>query len=335
MFIVCMLLAGCGHGDSFRVKGTMDDGSSINLRFVYYTDGTVRTALTASTEGKFEFEGRSANPAAVEVYDNDYRLLGRFVASNGEDIGLRINRKNPYLGKASGNDVNLALTEFYNANADMLAGQDVVARNKAVAEYVKSHPDSPVSRLLLVTEFDASSSDASLLADSLFRLMAPEAQLADIAEPFACLNAHLVDEQAHTPVIAITYKSKGNRTSTFIPQRTPFSVISVSDGTHGRDSVLEALRTLARHEKGGRLAVIDLSVDPDTIAWARTVRTDSATWAQGWVAGSISGQSLDRLGISAIPYFILTDSTGTQLWRGSSAAEIVARAEKLISIDKK
>lgn len=332
--MLVVLLASCGHSDTFRVAGSIADGSSINIRFVYYTDGGIQTGLTASVDGKFEFEGRSPEMAAVEVYDNDYRLLGRFVAQNGEDIKLKIDRGNVYLGTASGNDFNKLLTEFYNTNAETLAKSDSPERNKFIADYVATHSGSPLAQLILATEIDASTEEGAALADSLMKGISPEARTIALAEPFVMLNSRVGSEAAHEPIAAITYKAAGNRTETFITQRTPLSVISVSDDGHGRDSVVEAIRKLAKYEKKGRLAVIDLSVDADTMIWRRSVKNDSATWKQGWAAGAISGQSLDKMGIPAVPYFILTDSAGTQLWRGRSATAIVSQTVSRLQNEK-
>lgn len=322
-----LALAGCGHNDIFRVKGTVADGASINLRFVYYTDGAVRTGLTASIDGKFEFEGNAPEVSAVEVYDNEYRLLARFLASNGEDIDLRINRKNIYQGSAGGNDLNIALTEFFNANAETLNKPDSPERNQLIAEYVATHPQSPVSQLLIASELDASSETGVILADSLTNLLAPEARSLAMAESFADLKARITDRQTAEPITAITFKVKGNRVETFATQRSPLSLIAINDATHGHDSVIQTFRELERLKDKGRIALLELSVDTDTMTWVRSIRNDSASWTQGWAAGSISGQSIGRLGIPAIPYFILTDSTGTQLWRGRSASEALETAK--------
>lgn len=331
VLLLAACMAACGHNESFRVKGTVTDGSSINLRFVYYTDNAVRTGLTASTEGKFEFEGSALQPAAVEVYDNEYRLLGRFVATNGEDIELNIDRKNMYLNQVSGNDLNRQLTEFYNANSDELAKPDSPERNKIIADYAKANSDNPLARLLIVTEFDASTDDVIRFCDSLLRAMPTDVISFDLADSFMALNSRVASDSSHNPIAAITYKKAGNRVATFVPQRSRFSVISISDGAHGRDSVVSALRKLAAHEKKGQFALIDLCVDADTLTWTRTIRNDSATWTQGWAAGSISGQSLGRLGVPALPYFILADSAGRQIWRGGSVSEIVMRTETALN----
>lgn len=316
------LLAACGHGDSFRVKGSIEDGSSLNIRFVYYSNDAVLNGLTAATDGHFEFEGNSPELAVVEVYDNDYRLLSRFLAQNGQDITLKINRNNYYLGKAGGNDYNKELWKFYNENADILIGKDIEARNRQIADYVANQLDSPVAALLLSTEF-AASADYSK-ADSLARSLKGDARQIGLSESFAFSAARTGADSVFSPIMPITYRAQGNRLATFSPQHKPLAVIVFSDGTHGRDSVLASIKKIAKHDS--KIALLDLNLDSDTLIWTRTIRNDSATWEQGWAAGAISGQSIGRLGIPSIPYFILADSLGTQLWRGESATEIVSRA---------
>lgn len=325
-------LTGCGHSDSFKVKGELTDGASINLRLVYYVDNTVRTALTASIEGKFNFEGHAPEDVAVEVYDNEYRLLGRFVARNGDDIALRLDHKNAYLSEADGNEVNRELTRFYNDHAEALAGGSGLERNRLIADYVSEHPDSRVAQLLMATEFDASTERGAIEADSLINLMGGYGSMLALAQPFVEIGRRIADDASREPIVAITYKNRANKVDTYTPGRSAYSLIAVADTDHGRDSVVEAIRALMPQRK--RVEVLELSVDPDTMIWSRTIRRDSAEWKQGWAAGSISGQSLGRLAVPKVPYFIVTDSTGRQLWRGGSATEMNEFMEKLLKRNK-
>lgn len=325
------LLMGCGHSDTFRVKGSVEDGASINIRFIYIADGAVRSGLTASVDGKFEFEGSAASPAYVEVYDNDYRLLGRFIAVNGDDISLNLNRKNRYLTKVGGGNLNRELTEFYNANADSLLFGTVNTRNNLVSDYVAEHPASALSLILLSTDFDASRDKDALLCDSLISTFDPDVFEFDIVGTTSRLAERVANSSTREPVQALIYKVRGNRNETFVPSRQKYSVISISDASHSRDSVRRALKHLARHQKDGRFAILDLSADTDTTIWVRSIANDSATWKQGWAAGSISGIALNRLGIPSIPYFILIDSTGSQVWRGPSYSEVVSRAVEALT----
>ena len=319
--VIAAVVTACGHDDTFHVKGELDDGASINLRFVYYTNGGVASGITASNNGKFMFEGRSASLALVEVYDNDYRLMGRFVARNGEDIDLRLNRKNPYLTKASGNELTARLTAFLNANADNLMAS-TASRNNAVAEYVRAHPDDAVADILLATEFDAAGFAA--LADSLHELILPDARFNSVSGPVASQLA-MGGAKAETALAdGIVYRMSGNREAEFGKSRKGLAMLVLSDRRDGRDSVLSALRRMARHVAKDRFELIDLNMDPDTTIWRHTVAADSATWTQGWMPGGVMGRGVERLGVPTLTYFILADSAGTQLWRGSSATLAVS-----------
>ena len=331
--VLSAVMSACGHSDTYRIKGTLTDEASINLRIISYYDGAAHTALTAATDGKFQFEGTVGGPSVVEIYDNDYRILSRFIARNGDDIDLRIDRTNLYKGSANGNDFNKQLYAFYNEYADTLVSQDTAFRNKLVADYVASHPGDPVAQIIFAAEFDSSAEADAMTADSVYSLLAPESYIFDFATPVSRLNSRIGDEASRQPVAAFTYKTKNNRTATFTPQRHRFNVIAVSDGVRGRDSVVEALRKIAKYQNKNRLEILDLNVDSDTLVWSQTIRADSATWTQGWAAGAISGQALHRLALPGIPYFILTDSTGRQLWRGRSASEIASRTVEAVSAD--
>lgn len=321
---VAVFAAACGHDDTFHVKGELDDGASINLRFIYYTNGGVASGITASNNGKFMFTGRSASPTLVEVYDNDYRLMGRFVARNGEDINLRLNRKNPYKNTASGNELSERMTAFLNANADKLVGE---GRNDVVAAYVRANTSDPVSDILLVTEFDARGAEA--LADSLHGIIAEDARMNSVSGPAAAQLAR-VAANTRGSIEPVPYRVKGNREETFAARRRGLAMMAFDDGRAGRDSVVEALRSLARKERDGRFELIEFSMDADTSAWRRNVEPDSATWKQGWIPGAVTGRGVDRLGIPELPYFILVDSAGRQLWRGVSVKAAVARVTEAL-----
>ncbi len=321
------MLAACGHSDSFRVHGELTDGSNINLRLVYYTNGTVHTGITASNAGRFMYEGQAAKPALVEIYDNDYRLLGRTMAQNGEDIEIKIDRSNYYRNTVKGNKTAEDLTSYLNANADVLQSSSIAGRNGIIAEQVGANPDSQGSYLLLVTEF--STQGYEHMADSLLSLISEEARIDGVSAGFEALLQRVADGIAADSVVPVPYMISGGITRMFRPADSPLSLIVLSDSRSGRDSVLTAMRGLAGYERKGRFDILDLNLDQDTIVWRRSVRADSASWTQGWAAGGISAQGIDRLGVPGLPYFVLVDSAGHTLWRGVSASEAVSRTIKL------
>lgn len=319
--LLALLLSACGHSDSFRIDGELTDGSTINLRIIYYSDGAVVTGITASKEGKFVYEGHVSNPALIEIYDNDYRLFGRMVASPGEDLRVKLNPANPYIIEIKGNDTSREWGEFLNTNAELLNSNKIDARNDLVAKYVKDNPQSRVSELILATEFDASRPGGELLVDSLLNLIDPAVREKGFSVPFAMIVERVGARAAAEKVMPIPYRKQGNDTGIFKPSAKPYNLIVFSDDCSGRDTICKELRKLMATSPRSRFDVIELSMDIDTVVWNRSIKTDSATWSQGWVAGAISAQSVDKLGLPSIPYYIVSDSAGRQLWRGNSITE--------------
>jgi len=68
--------------------------------------------------------------------------------------------------------------------------------------------------------------------------------------------------------------------------------------------------------------------------WKKSIENDSATWVQGWVVGAASAHSIERLGINRLPFFIIADSTGKQLYRGPSVDSVTHRIEELLKAHK-
>lgn len=316
MAAVLLCTAACGSSDTFTVSGSIAGNPSMNIRVIYYTDGKVFTGVTAVRDGDFAFEGTAPEDALVELYDNEYRLIGRIVARNGDKIKVEYDPADHSSLQIKGNPASERWAEFSRKTADA----DASARNAAVVDYVSANPGDPLSAMLVMTEYDCREGSASI-ADSLLTLLAPEARAADITAGYNAVLDHLNSTTSRSTVSTIPYLAPGGRTKVFNPRRADISLIAVSKRGDGRDSIVAVLRKLHDHKTKQHLELIDLSIDADTISWSLGVRRDSVKWTVGWVAGSISGLALDRLGVPSVPYFIVTDSAGRQLWRGTEIDE--------------
>jgi signal peptidase I len=320
-----LILAACGNDDEFTIKGKIKDNPTLNLRFVYYGQGALQTGITAANEGEFEFHGNSKRPTIVEIFDNDYRLMGRVYTVNGETIECQLDRNEVNNIKMSGNAVVEEWAKFLNKNAEGLRLRGRIA-NRLVADYIKANPDNVLSSILLMTSYDAS--EYAVEADSLLNLIKPSARPNDLVGGYNFMIQRLVSDKALGKVVPIPYFVKGDSVRIFNPSRSELSLIALSNSDSGRpDSILPALRRLHNAASDSKLKIIDISVDQDTMAWQRSTRQDSAKWTQGWVAGSVASPGINTLGIARIPYFIVCDSSGKQVYRGPSIKE----AEKLLN----
>lgn len=312
MVALAAIAVSCGsHSDKFVIKGSIEGKPSTNIRVIYFTGGNIITGITVAKEGSFAFEGVSKDDALIEIYDNEYRLLGRTVAHNGDDVELQLKPSDPTAITAKGNDMAERWATFLKENAD------AADRHEAVKAYVSTHPSDPLSALLVMSEIDASG-PAVTLADSLMSLIDTEARATGITAGYSALIDRVSSATSAAPVTAINYMALGGRLRVFTPRKANRNLIAIVSHYKGRDSVIKTLREIPRHKD---LKLIELSTDQDTMVWSRDARLDSTWWEHGWAAGSISGMALKRLGIPTIPYFIVTDSAGTQLWRGRSVSK--------------
>ena len=98
--------------------------------------------------------------------------------------------------------------------------------------------------------------------------------------------------------------------------------------TRRSDSVTATLGRLASMAKNGKLQVIDISADADTAAWRTSLRdmekADSAGYKKqrfvkrGWSPSPYSIYGLEEVPVAATPWFVVADSAGHVLYRGSA-----------------
>ncbi len=326
--LLSAILPGCSGPDSFEVKGHVKGDATINLRALYYVDGALQSSIFPADRGSFAFKGRAPEGAVVEILDNDYRLLGRFYAVNGDEIDVTIDPKSPAAMKVEkGNEAAIRWAQWLNANAKILDGRNSKAINALVAKYVKAHPQDIVSTLIVTTVYDASADPEG--ASKLLSSIAPEARPTALTDAFATLLTYADTSAGKRRVSPLTLMAQGDTVTTFSPRKHRLSLLVFSDENSGRaDSIVPALRRLRKAHTDKALGIIDISLDTDTLAWQSSTRNDTATWDAAWGTGGIASAALRPLAIPRLPYFIVTDSVGSQIYRGASISQALKKIDK-------
>lgn len=224
--LIAVAAAACNDHDQFRISGTIEEEPTMNIRVGYYADGVYRTLITVSEKGAFEFYGSSRQPTVVEIYDYEYRLLGRVYAANGQTLDVKLARSNPYHLTVDGNETAKAWADFLRANADSLRADNAKANN-IIGRYIAANPASTVSTLLLLTSFDSAAEP--LMADSLLGLIAPEARPSALTDGYNYLLQRVVAETADEPVLPFRYMTRTDSLRSFKPADSRISLIAVSD----------------------------------------------------------------------------------------------------------
>lgn len=315
--VLCVAATACGDDGRFSVEGNVADGRSMNLRYVFYNGDSFMQGITAVRDGRFRFEGTAPQPVMIELYDNDYRLLGRLYAGKGDEIRCTIDPAGPNRINATGRKDLERWTRWLRDNADALAAGGA---DSLVCEYVHRNPEDVVSTLLVCTQLDASTDKGMHRCDSLLGVIAPEARPFNITQSLVAQTVENIGgSEARVHDFVARIYNKGNDTLRI--SSSPLWLISVcTESSNRRDSVLPLLLHTDSSYSHSRLRVLDLSLDMDTSSWRRVIRPDSAAWTQAWLPGGTAARGLDSLAITRLPYFIVADSTGRQLLRSASAA---------------
>lgn len=321
-----LLAVSCSKPKDFTVEGTLTDGSTINMRAIYIDNGHLENSVFPTDKGSFTLRGSSADGTIVELLTNDYRVLGRFYAKDGDKIKLKIDPKSPNKISVEGNEVSQRWAKLINDNARLLDSRDRQGINAFVAKYVAAHRDDLVATLLLLTAYDWAADPAG--AEKLLLSIAPEARPSSLVDGYSMNLARVGKRATEARIVPFSYLDERDSLANFNPRRQKLALLSFSDDRSGRaDSIVPGLKRIWQWRGGDtRLRVIDFSLDGDTLTWRRGVRRDSTAFDHGWVAGSVAAPAFDIMGIQRLPFFLVVDSTGTQLYRGPS----ITQAEKTL-----
>lgn len=321
--IAAMLLGmwiwSCGGPTSFKIKGELTDGATTNLYLKYYGANAVRSGVTAARDGKFEAEFSSPEPTIVEILDNEYHILARMFVKNGDEVNVTIDRTAPLNSRVTGNEINERWSSLINRHATLLSSGKSDSINIVIEDYITANPTDPVGALMFAAFYDSSTDPTHAM--EVMEMIDPEGRPSGILDPYALIVGGFADSTAYGKVQPIKYRTaKSDSVIIFKPSDKKVSLIALSNENSKRsDSIVPHLKKIYNDYSSKKLQVIDFVLFADTGAFKRVTYRDSAKWIQAWLPGGILGKGIENLDIPDMPYFIVTDSAGTQLYRGTSA----------------
>lgn len=292
----------------------------MNLRIVYPGNDNINNVLTAARDGKFNFEGDAPDGAIVQIFDNDFRLMANVYVQNGQELKVKVDPQSTFLTSIKGNEVSERWCNWNKQNLKVLQSGNNVAINALIEKYVKAHKNDILSTLLMVTTYNAAINpgEASALMSSIDKSVRPDV----LIDAWNAGNMHLSQAAVKAKVLPISYLDNRDSLRTFTTKGKRVSLLVFSDQFSGRrDSIIPIIKKLR-----SRINLLDMSTDPDTMSWRRGVRVDSVTWSTAWAPGALSAPGIERLGVPSIPFFIVADSLGQQIYRGKS----VSRANEVV-----
>ena len=319
-FLAAGALAGCSEADHFTISGKIAGGDDAGVAVMWHDGHGMQVHDVTVADGSFSFRGVAPEYALIWSTGPDGRPLTALIARNGDKIKAEIDPADPDASKVRGNDPTEELDGWRRTNAAILEAVDAPAINDAVEAFIAGHQASPAATALLTTFFGAA--DAEVRADSLLRLLQPQARSKALLGSFPVMLASRLTLDASGPIKAASLPGPdGNRVRLY-PRESSLTLVAFGTpwGMRSADSAIIILRSLTSRYPRRRLLPVEVSTYADSSTWAGNIASDSAAWQITWAPGVTAARQWRQLAIPTLPYFIVADSTGVQKLRTSSAS---------------
>lgn len=323
--VMAVVLASCGDDTQFRVTGEVQGLGTRTVNMLYVADGAVHQEGQPAIDGKFDLHGVSSEYTVVELFTAQRSLIARMLVKNGQTINCKLDLENPYVIEMKGNKPVEQWSEWIRHNAGVLEIGAPAQVNALVADYVLNHRDDILSSALMLTTYYAPDNESQ--ADSLFALISPSARPDKLVDDYRLLLSYNNSSLLNAKIRPFSLYSYGDSTEHYAPGRASYTLFYFACQEHRRDTIVRAIEGIYDNYPRRRLKVLDVSFAPDTTAWKRE-QPDSLKWTRVWTPGGVASATFDPLNIPRLPYYILSDSTGAQVYRGSSVKAAIDSLER-------
>lgn len=299
-----------------------------NYRITYYASdgkGGAWINLTAPLEqGKFRFEGISRQPALIYISNGGADHICIY-AKPGDDIKISGEAASPRSWQITGNKICETMTQYLEESYKNRLQTD---NADAIAKFVEGHRNSPASAILLLTDFprnqfperfvelwnslekDADKAEIMRLSgsadfsDSGFKLtVGGDVRMRNRSMTIRSLAYHRPDGATDT------LHAAGKRSLIYAYDRT--------DDSHRE--IADTIRHLIKEfPDSSKRNILMLDFYPDSVVWISHIERDSLKSVQrGWVPLAQADARMQRLGIGAVPEFIVVGRKGEVRYRGN------------------
>ena len=313
-------LASCSS-DSFKIDGDITNLDGNTVKVVFLGDsGIVDATAVVDKKGHFSFKGTSPQPVIVCLLNYRDEPLAMVVAGNGDHLKLKGDAGKAMSIKVKGNRLNEDWQLFRDEHAAFYTDPNRSRLDAAIEKYVQEHPADVLSTVLLVADY----SDYSDRNKVQKMLSAIESK----ARPESLIQS-----------IPVFRKSGGHdmlprlMTLNLIKHRGDFEEIKLTDRV-----VLLSLWANPQPDRKDLVAklqginesikVIDILAESDTLRWHETIGNEN--WPHYWAPGGPLEQGIQLLGVTSMPWYAVTDSTGLIVYSGPSLDSATKKATDII-----
>lgn len=337
--LTLLLLTGGCVKNEFKIEITLPSDSNESYRIVYYASasngGRLIETVAAPSGGKCDITGITRNPTLVYVYRGSSSSPGAiFYAERGDKIKIESQDTDPSKWEIEGNEISSEWSRWRIENHAILSsgssGQEKV--NTAVARYVKAHPASKLSPLLLLTSYSRTLDESGFA--SLWKTLDKKADADAMAALAGRADQPGIELAEGARLTALPVMLRGDSMDTIRMGKARGGIIYFWHADNeARHAIIDSLKRLAKDypDSTSRL-IADISLSPDSTEWIMTSRYDSLrTTRHGWIFRGEADMNVSALGVRGTPWLIVTDSKGNQRYRGSDIGKATGEFRRIMS----
>lgn len=324
MLLLGILLAGCTKNE-FSIEFDLPSDVSANYRLVYFASdrqkGWIVETVAPVTRGKASLKGQTRLPALIYVFQGSGTPATILYASRGDRLTVTGSGSDPRTWSVKGNSLSSRTADWIRSHSAAFASP--VSLNRAIASQVEREPDEKLSLLLLYALYDRRADEAGfrslcsklpnkLRSDDLMRLLSQ----GDILSGALPQPGKVGD---------MILKSAGRGIDTLRPARARATLL-VFASRQSPHFIVDSLRSLRRQwPDSARHAIARMALTQDSLVWRATLRADSLKGIlNAWVPRGVADEYLLALGVTRTPYYIVTDPSRRQLYRGDDLPQALS-----------
>ena len=323
LLLLVIALTSCSS-DSFKIDGDIVNLDGHTVKVVFRGDsGVVEAPAEIDKKGHFTFKGASEQLVIVSLLNYRNEPLAMMVARNGDHLKIKGDAGKAVSIKVKGNRLNEDWQLFRDEHAAFYGDPNPSRLDAAIEKYVREHPAEMLSTVLLIADYSDYSDRAKVqkMLNGIEAKARPES-LIQTLQAFRKGNSH--DRLPRLMTLTL-FKHGGDFEEIKLTDRT--TLLSLWANPQNDRAALKAKLQAIRDEASGKLHVIDILTESDSIYWHQTIAGED--WPHYWAPGGPLEQGIQLLGITSMPWYAVTDSTGLVVYSGPSLDQARKKANDI------
>lgn len=343
--LVALFLTGCVKNE-FKIEFQFPKDYIGNYILTYYAwdshGGRWIEQTAPIQDGMASVDCVTRLPTLVYITDASSSNSIILYAERGDEIKISGDGRDMKGWAVKGNSVSERWTDW---RKDAYAKKnDQKGFEKSIEDYVKKNPKDPLSALLLLTEWNQRNNPDGFV--KLWNSIDSDARQQEIIE--MCGASDLLGVQFTTKADGtLAYMKDGKLKSVIVRSRDNGIDTLKFNKTKGtflfffaennslRTETVDTLKSLVKlYPDSAKRIISDIYLDSDSMTWAGVIRRDSLKGVvRAWQPYGLSDENMVKLGVTRIPWFIVKDKNGKEMYAGDDIKEAVAAFRK--EMDKK